>query len=339
MISRLKKIISGSTDSARAILEGEFFSTNLQNQFTILQSLQSVLNRLEALEQNANISRDRMIEMTRQLNDMASTLGSRQSEICFKSEDDQNIPEESIIEFLFPRLQDKTVLDVGAHRGVFTDKMLRYGSSSVFAFEPHPELAELLVTKYKDDKRVRVISAAVSDNNGSAKLNLVRRDKRIDLNVDPLLFSSLKTHNMPEGLEFHGAIDVIVRNLQSLTDDTVIPKMAGLLKVDAEGNDLMVFKGMPKGRPYEILMSEFWSDDFVFATPGTPRHGEIFSFLRENGYGFSISILRTEQNTVLFQANRPVSRLQTWGNTLYFSDVILFDAAYGFVKNVIPQNL
>lgn len=336
MLTKIKRLITRSIGAARAIIEGDFYPTNLQNQLTILQSLQSALQRLDAIERNEAISSQQISEITTQLSNVAITLGAHLGN--WKLESDQNAPEERIIEFLFPRLHNKTILDVGAHRGTFTSQMLAIGGCTVYAFEPHPELAKDLINKYEADKRVIIIPAALSSEDGSAELNLVRKNNQANLDVDTLLFSSLKPHNMPAGLEFHGSVRVSVRSLQSLTDERIVPQKVGLLKVDTEGHDLMVFKGMPKGTPYEMLMNEFWSDDFVFATPDIPRHEEVQAFLRERGYGFSISILRSDKDKITFLANRPVGISKTWGNTLYFRDVALFDAAYSFVKNVIPQN-
>ncbi len=336
MFTKIKKLITGSTGAARAIIEGDFYPTNLQNQLAILQSLQSALQRLDAIERNEVISSQQISEITTQLSNVATAIGARLG--GWKLESDQNAPEERIIEFLFPRLHDKTVLDVGAHRGSFTSQMLVIGCRAAYAFEPHPELAKNLINNYEGDNKVTVVPVALSAEDGSAELNLVRANNNIIPDVDPLLFSSLKAHNMPAGLEFQGSVRVPVRSLRSLANEGIIPQKAGLLKVDAEGHDLMVFKGMPEGAPYDMLMSEFWSDDFVFATPDIPRHEEAQAFLREKGYGFSISILRSAEDKITFLANRPVRLSKTWGNTLYFRDAVLFDAAYSFVKNVIPQS-
>lgn len=335
MISLAKKLALGSIDSSRAIIEGEFFSTSLQNQLSTLEALSSVLRRLEVLEGCEAASRERISTIITHLENIAPALTpNRWAE---DSDAGQNAPEERIIEFLLPRLKSQTILDVGAHRGNFTSAMLEIGCNSVYAFEPHPELAKTLAKTFESDRRVTILPVALSSDDGSAQLNLVRAQADSQLDADPLLFSALSPHNMPKGLEFHGSVEVEMRSLRSLSAEGMIPQNAGLLKVDAEGHDLMVFKGMPQGAPYEMLMSEFWSDDFVFASPNIPRHSEIRTYLREVGYGHSISIIRKAGSRIAFVANRMVPISRTWGNTFYFRDLSAFDAAYGFAKSVLPQ--
>lgn len=330
MISQAKKLAIGSIDSARAITEGEFFSTNLENQLAILESLQHTLLQL----QNFELVRNQLNTHGVQIDHILNELGFHSS--IRNPGEKQNIPEERIIEFLAPRLQNFTIFDVGAHRGSFTAEMLKIGSKTVYAFEPHPTLSKILENDYLEDERVKVLPLALSNQDGTADLNLVQANDASNTD-DPLLFSTLSPHNMPEELEFHDTVKVEMRSLSSLVTNGIIPPNAGILKVDAEGHDLMVFKGMPDNTPYEILMTEFWGDEFVFATPGIPRQIDVSDFLRDAGYGFSISFVRSETNRVSFQANRPVRSPKTWGNTLYFHDSSLFDAAYRFLKNLLPQ--
>jgi FkbM family methyltransferase len=335
MISQAKKLALGSIQSTRAIIEGEYFSSSLQNQLAILESLQKILERLEGLERAEAGSSEQVGDILKRLKWLEFQLGN--SKMKWSSPTEQNLPENRLIQFIFPRLTDTTILDVGAHRGTFTDWMLKIGSSSVYAFEPHPELAENLVKKYASDARVTVLPVGVSDSDSEMELNLVRKELDSSVDADPLLFSSLVRHNMPEGLEFFSTTPVTVRSLESLVREGRIPQTAGILKVDAEGHDLAIFKGMPDGAPYEMLMSEFWSEDFVFATPGIPTQLDIFNHVRSLGYRYSLSILRINESGVHFIANSPVETSQTWGNTIYFRDQTLFDAAFNFLQNLLPQ--
>ena len=340
MITKIKKLAHGTIDSLRAIIEGDYFSSSLQNQLVTLESLRSIMAKIEAVEAKVEAVETKTAhinEKTAQIETILPSLPFRG--VSWNMEADQNAPEERILEFLMPRIKDKSAIDVGAHCGRFTTEMLRIGCRHVYCFEPHPELSAGLKAQYASDNRVAVFSMAVSEADGAAELHLVQMTSDSQLTVDPLLFSSLAPHNMPPGIEFHGKTPVVVCSLGSMMAEGLIPKKAGILKVDAEGFDLKVFKGMPEGVPFDVLMSEFWSSDFVFSTPGIPTQETVFRHLRENGYPYSISIIRLGNRDIFFVANMPIRTPKSWGNTLYFHDESLFTTAYDFVKNIMPQTI
>jgi len=337
MITKAKKLANGAVDSLRAIIEGDFFSSSLQNQLVTLESLSLIMKKIEAIETRIGTIETKTTRIDEKTEQIATILPFRG--VSWDVEADQNAPEVRILEFLMPRIKDKSAIDVGAHCGRFAAEMLRIGCRNVYCFEPHPGLSADLKAKYASDNRVVVFPMAVSETDGSAELHLVRKTADSRLTADPLLFSSLAPHNMPSGIEFHGKTPVVVRALGSMMAEGIIPKKAGILKVDAEGFDLKVFKGMPEGTPFDILMSEFWSSDFVFATPEIPPQETVFRHLRENGYPYSISIIRLENRDIIFTVNMPIRTPKSWGNTLYFHDESLFTPAYEFVKSVMRQTI
>jgi FkbM family methyltransferase len=250
---------------------------------------------------------------------------------------DQNDPEERLIESLMPLLKDRNLLDVGANRGVFTAEMLRIGFNRIHAFEPHPDLSRALELEYFDDPRVTVHPIALSETEGPAMLHLVERTSSDLAEVDPLLFSSLKPHNMSLGLKFEGGVSIECRTLASLAASKEIPDEAAVLKIDAEGCDFSVIQGMPKDVPYEVIMTEFWSEDFVFFSHDVPAQQVVCDYLREHGYPFFVSIIRRQDGSLCFEANIISKVSKSWGNTLYFHDSRLFYAAYAFMSNTMYQ--
>lgn len=328
MIRKLLALMRTLHGAANAVVRGDFFGSSLQNQLVTLEALQETLRSLNDLKQHNDALALRISEIATATNaTQASWLGI----------DDQNEPEEAVIRFLLPFLDEKTAIDVGAHRGRFTKALLEMGFTNVRSVEPHPVLVEQLIDAHRNDPRVTILPLALSSEDGDAKLHLVTQSSDASNEVDPFLFSALNPHNMPPGLEFTGeTVAVQVRTISSLAKEGRLPDTAGLLKVDAEGYDLSVFKGMNGMSGYEILMSEFWSPDFVFATPGIPDHEAVCKYLAGTGYPFSISIVRRADRSLCWTANMPVALRQTWGNTLYFRDAALFQAAISFVSKFIP---
>ncbi len=73
---------------------------------------------------------------------------------------------------------------------------------------------------------------------------------------DASFYNSLTKHSLSEGLVFTDTIPVTVKTLASLHDGEELPKDIGLVKIDTEGFDLEVIKGMGNYRyPVEQVLS------------------------------------------------------------------------------------
>jgi FkbM family methyltransferase len=59
------------------------------------------------------------------------------------------------------------VIDIGAHVGTFIDM---YPHATVHAFEPNPVNYDFLIDKYKDNKNIHIVKAAVGNHDGKMKL-------------------------------------------------------------------------------------------------------------------------------------------------------------------------
>jgi len=77
-----------------------------------------------------------------------------------------------VIENNFPSLKLntlKTILDVGANNGVFTEKMLRNGAEKIYCFEPNPNALINLYDRYSKNDKIKIVNKAAS--NKLQKLN------------------------------------------------------------------------------------------------------------------------------------------------------------------------
>ena len=91
---------------------------------------------------------------------------------------------------------------------------------------------------------------------------------------DPSLYNTFRPHFVREGLAFADTVDVPVRTIESMVKSGELPPQIDFLKVDTEGFDLEVVRGLGKIRP-AFVQTEFWA--MTFCSCGTKRAAEILS--------------------------------------------------------------
>jgi FkbM family methyltransferase len=147
------------------------------------------------------------------------------------------------------------MIDVGAEQGSVVDAMLLAGLEHVHAFEPSSVNADTMRMRFAGDARVAVHEHAVSDGDGDAQLHVSSHPDGTPL---PFGHTLLKRVNTDE-IAWNDTVTVSRRSLGSLVGENEIPRRVGILKIDTEGHDLAVLRGMG---PLEadVVMVEHWSD-------------------------------------------------------------------------------
>jgi FkbM family methyltransferase len=200
--------------------------------------------------------------------------------------------EVELLRSFVPRLEHRAMIDVGAELGSFTAAMLDAGVDAVHAFEPEPGNARMLREHFLNDARVTVHETAVGDGDGHALLH--RSSSRDD--GAPLTFGhSLLERSPGHEIAWGEPVTVEVRSLASLVAAGEVPARVGILKIDTEGNDLAVLRGLGD-LDADVIMVEHWSDlpqnlgpcpwtiDDLTAVLG-PRGLSQFAFVaRERGF-------------------------------------------------------
>jgi FkbM family methyltransferase len=333
MRQNLERLIASLQESVRAIVWSNYFTTSLKSHLSALQALRTLLHRVSMIEENIECLQTKQEKIAHHLH---RTTPARFDQY---SENSQNTPEERLIEFLFPWLNEQSAIDIGAHKGNFIRSLETIGFRKVYAFEPHTQLYTFLADVYRNNPTVEVFPLAISNQEGHADLHLARLTTDAAFETDPLLFSSLQVHALPVGLSFYDKIKVQTRSLFSLITEQVLPPTCGLLKIDTEGHDTSVLKGMPDGTPFEIVMHEFWSKDFVFKPSEASLQEEALRIMRARGYFFSITLMRLSTGDLRFSVNSPARASNVWGNVFYFRDKATFEIAYTFIRSTVPQDL
>jgi FkbM family methyltransferase len=153
----------------------------------------------------------------------------------------------------------RRIVDIGAHTGIYSLFACALNSScEVFAFEPFPPIYARLVENIRRngfESRIRSFQAAVSDADGTGRLQIAP-----DVTMCALSDS--------------GGVEVPV-----VTLDQIIPidGGTGLVKMDVEGHENRVFRGM------ERVVQDSHPVIIFECNPGGAA-AEVDEWLRQRGY-------------------------------------------------------
>jgi FkbM family methyltransferase len=154
----------------------------------------------------------------------------------------------------------RRIVDIGAHTGIYSLFACALNSScEVFAFEPFPPIYARLAENIRlngFESRIRSFQAAVSDADGTGSLHIAP-----DVTMCALADSS-------------GELEVPL-----VTLDGIIPMdgATGLVKIDVEGHENRVLRGMAR------LLEDSHPAIIFECNPGAPG-AEIDQWLRQRGY-------------------------------------------------------
>ncbi len=245
-------------------------------------------------------------------------------------------PEAGLMAHLYSYLPVTVAIDVGANKGAIAGRLLDAGYE-VYAFEPFPPVFEVLQNNFGARAGFKAYEIAVGSTDTAMKLHVAQDMSPDGRYKDTGQLGSLIAHSMPSDLPFATSVDVRVRSLKSLADEAMISRDVGLLKIDTEGYDLEVLRGMDDLRPH-VLVAEYWSTDFIFGQSGTlNRLDELVKEARERGYRWFIVLYRhAGSDRISFYCNYDQSVSNSWGNVFFFHDRELFMHAMEWCSAVMP---
>ena len=146
-------------------------------------------------------------------------------------------------------------VDVGAERGGMAQALLAYGYGPAHLIEPAPANVAELRRVFGERSDVEILDIAAGASDGEETLYVATTP---DGEPQPA-FNAIGVPG--DGDEYRWTADgtVACRSLDSLLREQRIPSRLGLLKIDAEGTDLEVVRGMG-ALACEALMIELWLD-------------------------------------------------------------------------------
>jgi FkbM family methyltransferase len=206
------------------------------------------------------------------------------------------------LQYLLRDTHEPIVFDVGAYHGQFTDDLLRLiPNARVWALEPTAQQASLLNKKYLN-RRIKVLTEAVSDFCGQGQLF-----ENTDASTNSLLpvdNSVDQTDNWGNGrLQGTASQPINVRTLDAITRSESVLHI-DLLKLDVQGAEPNVIRGASeilKRKAIHLIYTE------LIATP-TYRNqldvGEFIStFEQHNLRLFNVYNLMSASNGQLLQCD------------------------------------
>jgi FkbM family methyltransferase len=195
---------------------------------------------------------------------------------------------------VLPKLTRRSVIDVGAERGGFTESMLAAGADEIHAIEPDRTNVESLRERFGRDSRVTIHETAVDAIDGNAELYLSSSPSGA-----PVSFGhTLTRRDDSTELVWADAITVTTRSLCSLVAEGVLPARVGIVKIDTEGRDLAIVSGLGD-LECDVLMTEHWTDLPRSLGPCPWTADELLAEVSPRGFGHFACFVHRGECTVL----------------------------------------
>jgi len=332
--------LDGFTDKDREL--ENYLHTLVLNDSTIIDALARILGLISKLDERAEQHQKFLDAEIRSLIAIVAdqTSTTRQSAPVVAPAADAFSalnPEISLLQYVSSYIDNRTAVDVGAHVGEVAERLLDCGCQ-VYAFEPFPASFAALQDRLGGRADFTASPVAIGAADGEGQLNIAAATTDTE-GLDSSLFHSLTDHPLGTSVRFADALPVQIRSLASLRQTGEIPKQIGLLKIDAEGADIEVIKGL--GEPdIPVVMTEYWDAEHAF---GQGAHGHLaptVELMRSMGYVWHVVIYHIdEKDTISYYFNHAHTMPGSWGNAIFFKERSLFARAAQWCEAALRSTL
>jgi FkbM family methyltransferase len=311
------------------------------NETAVLEGLAQMLSAVHQMQARSEDNQKKQSEQIHEFGLLiASHFGTRDPQkpiVIAASKFAAENPEVGLLQHLYSFLPETTAIDIGAHVGETSERLLESGYS-VIAFEPFPQSFAQIEGKRKGGGSLRAFPWAIGPADGTMDLHIAA-DVSGKNQSDPSLFHTLSPHSVGHDFRFDETLQVPVRSLGSLVQSGEIPPRVGLLKIDTEGFDLEVMHGMGDLRA-SLVMAEFWDAQHEFGKSGRGRLADLIAEMKKQGYAWHLVIYHVDSKaTISYYHNRRDTVPDSWGNVIFFEEQRLFVEALRWVEDVLPPTL
>lgn len=323
---------------------GEVTALTTQVPATFERQLESLLAEIQqSLTAHRNAS-EHATQMLAEVSDLAHRVKSTVDneivhQVCVETDDYALAnPEVGLLGFLYSYLPTNKVIDVGSHIGDFAERLLQVGFE-VYALEPSPAAYAKLTSRLGARATFHAFNLAAGSSVGEMPLSSVKDLSGRGLYNDVSVFSSLVPHSMPEDLSFTGeAITVPVTTLDALHNDGLLPSDVSVVKIDTEGFDLEVIRGM-QDRHYPVILAEYWDAGIPFGTSGMLYTlDSLVAEMKARTYLWYIVLYRVwGSNQTAYYSNHDKAVPRSWGNVVFFRDAGTFCQAQSWCSAALPR--
>jgi FkbM family methyltransferase len=317
------------------------------NGTTIPDALSQMLTIVQQVQARSEQSLDTLTAEIRELRREVRTLNlavvernagtSKSKQAYLKTSDGfatQN-PEICLLEYLYSFLTDTNAIDVGAHVGRVSERFLKTGYT-VHAFEPHVPSFKALLKELGGNGKFHAFNFAIGSTDGTMDLHIASDLSGVN-KWDPTLYNSLIERPLLQDLQFTQTVPVQMRSLESLRRAGEIPDAAGLLKIDTEGFDLEVLRGMGEGC-FSVVMAEFWDSAHPFGSVAKSGLADLVTEMKSKGYDWHIVIYHLDED-ISYYCNRDQTIPMSWGNVIFFRDQPVFAKGLRWCEEVLAPTL
>jgi FkbM family methyltransferase len=298
--------------------------------------LNDLVSEVKAIQQQSEAIQQQSEAIQQQLESLQQVYQLIRPKTINSSDSD---PETRLMAYLYSHLPNRCAVDVGANIGDVSAKLIEVGYE-VYAFEPFPEVFEKLKCRFSTSDQFHSHPVAIGSIDETRNFFLAQDQTEENIYKDSALYNSLTKHSMPGDMVFTDSITVPVRSLESLHASGELPDNIGLVKIDTEGFDLEVLRGMGSHR-YPVVVAEFWDAQFPFGlSEAFNRLPDMVSEMKGKGYHWYIVIYRVwGSDEVSFYCNYPKSIEKSWGNVFFFHDYDVFSQAFKWCSGTLKITL
>ena len=153
------------------------------------------------------------------------------------------------------------IIDIGAHKGEFLEKMLKIEKVNLFyAFEPQKDIFDILNKKFSKNNKITLLNYALDKEitNKNLQINKFSMTSSLAKINEKSLYLKLKNFLTRSKSNFVDEYEVQTNTIDNVFKDVNLEKT--LLKVDVEGFEINVIKGSKiklKEIPYILIENQF----------------------------------------------------------------------------------
>ncbi len=153
------------------------------------------------------------------------------------------------------------IIDIGAHKGEFLEKMLKIEKVNLFyAFEPQKDIFDILNKKFLNNDKITLLNYALDKEITNKKLQINKFSMTSSLAEinEKSLYLKLKNFLTRSKSNFVDEYEVQTNTVDNVFKDVNLEKT--LLKIDVEGFEMNVIKGSKiklKEIPYILIENQF----------------------------------------------------------------------------------
>ena len=158
-------------------------------------------------------------------------------------------------------LDIEKIIDIGAHKGEFLEKMLIIEKvNSFYAFEPQKYIFNELSEKFSNNKKVTLFNCAMDEEIAKKKLKINKLSMKSSLAEanEKSLYLKFINFLLLSKSSFEDEYEIQTNTVDKIFEDTNLQKT--LLKIDVEGFEMNVIKGSQmklKEIPFILLENQF----------------------------------------------------------------------------------